>query len=51
MAQPIKETPVLRGDDVRRFVERMNETRVESDEKKQRRLANYKLAMSILEDK
>ena len=33
MAQPIKETPVLRGDDVRRFVERMNETRVESDEK------------------
>lgn len=51
MAQPIKETPILRGDDARRFIERMNETRVESDEKKQRRLANYKLAMSILENK
>lgn len=51
MARPIKETPILEGEDARRFVERMNETRVESAEKKRRRLANYKLAMSIFVDK
>lgn len=51
MAQPIKETPVLEGDDARRFVEHMNEIRIESPEKKRRRLANYKLAMSILVNK
>lgn len=33
MARPIKETPVLKGDDARRFVERMTETRIESAEK------------------
>lgn len=48
MARPIKETPVLKGEDARRFVERMNEIRTESPEKRRRRLANYKLAMSIL---
>ena len=47
MARPIKETPVLEGDDARRFVERMNETRIESAETRRRRLANYKLVMSI----
>lgn len=51
MARPIKETPILKGDDARRFIERMNTTRVESSEKKRRRLANYKLAMSILVNK
>ncbi|MDE6543487.1 MAG: hypothetical protein K2K76_05930 [Muribaculaceae bacterium] len=51
MARPIKETPVLEGDDARRFVERMNETRIEPTEIKRRRLANYKLAMSILVNK
>lgn len=51
MARPIKETPVLEGEDARRFVERLNETRTESPEKKRRRLANYKLAMSILVNK
>ena len=45
MARPIKETPVLKGEDARRFVQRMNETRTESSEKKRRRQANYKLAM------
>lgn len=48
MARPIKETPVLEGEDARRFIEHMNTTRIESSEKKRRRLANYKLAMSIL---
>ena len=47
MARPIKETPVLEGEDARRFIEHMNTTRNESSEKKRRRLANYKLAMSI----
>lgn len=51
MARPIKETPILEGDDARRFIERMNETRAESTEKRRRRLANYKLAMSILTEK
>lgn len=51
MARPIKETPVLKGEDARRFVERMNETRIESPEKKRRRLANYKIAVSILINK
>lgn len=51
MARPIKETPVLEGEDARRFVEHMNETRTESSEKRRRRLANFKLAMSIMTDK
>ena len=48
MARPIKETPVLQGKDAARFIQRMNETRIESPEKKQRRETNYKLALSIL---
>lgn len=51
MARPIKETPVLEGEDARRFVERMNETREESPEKRNRRLANFQLGMSILTNK
>ncbi len=51
MARPIKETPVLEGEDARRFIEHMNSIRLESSERKRRRLANYKLAMSILVDK
>ena len=48
MARPIKETPVLQGKDAARFIQRMNETRIESPEKKLRRETNYKLALSIL---
>ena len=48
MARPIKETPVLEGKDATQFIRRMNETRIESPEKKQRREANYRLALSIL---
>lgn len=51
MARPIRETPVLEGKDARRFLERMSENRSESSEKKRRRLANYNLAMSILDVK
>lgn len=51
MARPIKETPILEGDDARRFIDHMNTIRHETIEKKRRRLANYKLAMSILVNK
>lgn len=51
MARPIKETPILEGEDARRFIDRMDEVRTESAEKRCRRLNNYKLAMSILVDK
>lgn len=51
MARPIKETPVLEGEDARRFVDHMNTTREEPSEKRRRRLANYKLAMSIFVNK
>ena len=48
MARPIKETPVLKGSDARRFVERMKQNRADSEEKKERRLANCRLAMRML---
>ena len=43
MARPIKETPILFGDDARRFEERMKQIRRESPEEKERRLADYAL--------
>ena len=48
MARPIKETPILFGDDARKFEERMNENRKETPEEKAERLASYYLIMSIL---
>ncbi len=51
MARPIKETPILEGEDAQRFIEHMSTIRPESSEKKRRRLTNYKLAMSILVNK
>ena len=51
MARAIKETPILKGKDTLRFIKRMNEKRVESPEKRTRRLANYQLAMRIFVDK
>ena len=42
MARPIKETPILFGDDARRFEARMKERRKVSKEEKERMLANYK---------
>ena len=43
MARPIKETPILFGEDARRFVERMNQVRKETPEERERRNANYEL--------
>lgn len=48
MARPIKETPILFGEDARRFEARMNEKRTESPEARERRLYHYNLAMQML---
>lgn len=48
MARPIKETPILFGEDAKRFEARMQEVRVENPQQKQARLAHYNLAMKIL---
>lgn len=49
MARPIKETPILFGEDAKRFEERMKQVRRESPEEKERRLANFELGMKMLE--
>lgn len=49
MARPIKETPILFGEDARRFEERMKQVRRETPEERERRLANYKLGMKMFE--
>lgn len=49
MARPIKETPILFGEDARRFEERMKQVRRESPEERERRLANFELGMKMLE--
>ena len=46
MARPIKETPILHGEDARRFLARMAEGRKETPEQRERRIANYKLLKS-----
>lgn len=47
MARPIKETPILFGDDARRFEERMMQVRRESPQDRARRMADYESAMRI----
>ncbi len=47
MARPIKETPILFGDDARRFEERMKNPPKESQADRIRREANYKAALSM----
>lgn len=49
MARPIKETPILFGEDARRFEERMKQVRRETPAERERRLANYELALKMLE--
>ena len=48
MARPIRETPILYGEDARRFEERMKVKRYEDPEKRKRRLENYKAALIML---
>lgn len=50
MARPIKETPILYGEDARRFEARMKEIRKETPEQKARRQKNFRLALLMLEN-
>lgn len=49
MARPIKETPILFWEDARRFEERMKQVRRETPEEREQRLADFALAMKMLE--
>ncbi len=48
MARPIKETPILFGEDARRFEERMRENHKVSTEEMERIQKNYELALDML---
>lgn len=50
MSRPIKETPILYGKDARRFLARMKEKRTETPEQRSRRIADYEMAMQMLEN-
>ncbi|MBD5319115.1 MAG: hypothetical protein HDS09_07665 [Bacteroides sp.] len=52
MARPIKDTPILRGKDAERFVERMLRTdeRKENTEKREKRLAAYETIRRMMID-
>ena len=45
MARPIRETPILHGEDARRFEERMKHPRKVSEAERQRVKKNYELVM------
>lgn len=47
MARPIKETPILFGEDARRFEERLKNPPKESETDRHRREANFRAAMSM----
>ena len=47
MARPIKETPILYGEDARIFEERMKEKRYEDPEKNAKRLRDYEMIKKI----
>lgn len=42
MAQPIRETPILFGEDARRFLERMKNPQKETPEEREKRVKSYK---------
>lgn len=48
MARPIQETPILSGEDARRFIELMNTPRPESPERKVQIKAAYETVMKML---
>lgn len=49
MARPIKETPILFGEDAIRFEERMKETRPLSSEERDKLMEAYLVCMAMLE--
>ncbi len=48
MARPIRETPILFGEDARRFEERMKNPPKETPEERARRLKNFEMAMKMI---
>ena len=48
MARPIKETPILFGEDARRFEARMKEKRHETPEQREQRLKDYEFFMALM---
>lgn len=49
MARPIKETPILFGEDARRFEERMMCGKKETLEEQNRRMQNYSEVLAMIE--
>ena len=50
VAKPIKETPILFGEDARKFEARMKEKRRETPEQNAIRLKRYKAVMNVFKD-
>lgn len=50
MARPIKETPILYGEDARRFMERMKNPPKATKEERERRLAHYRAVMNAFKE-
>ena len=48
MAKPIKEPPILFGEDAARFIERMEKGNKETEEEREARIADYLLIKSFL---
>lgn len=48
MARPIKETPILYGEDARRFEARMRERRRVSDEERTKIMEAYQIGMHMM---
>ena len=49
MARPIKETPILYGEDARRFEARMKERRTETPQQRSERISAYKMGLAMME--
>lgn len=50
MARPIRETPILFGENARRFEERMNQRRTVSKEEIERVKEHYRIVMQWMEN-
>ena len=49
MARPVRETPILFGEDARRFIARMQERHPETPEARARRLRDYEFFLKAFE--
>jgi hypothetical protein len=50
MARPIKEPPILFGEDARKFEERMKQVRKETPEQREKRLKRYKAVINVFKE-